>query len=348
MTGKSPDRPQPEEHFVEPASWLPPIPVLSPLLSRRLGARVLDPETTALAPGQPAPLPTVYVSDTLLVRDVISASLDDGLSTRVEELVGLASRLPDPFVVKTLGEPVAVPAQGEAARALGPDAQVTVTRIRLSPDPDRATKSPDAWRFLQTALTEPSERGTRLYDKLGLGRLPDPPEGEKLTDSEQKRRERRDRRGRSLASGVSIEHVLTAGGGIWGGGGGIWGGGAASGAAAAASGAGVAASGVAVASLSTVPRGRRPNSGRLVLARPAERDRALRDGPRRGDSRHRAGNSPLVPRGAAQRRDGDSTGRGLCRPARPVPVHTDASRSTATRRRVGGAVSRPREHRRDH
>ena len=227
-TGMSriPAAPPADTGDVEEASGLPPVPVLPPLLARRLGARVLDPESTALAPGQRAPLPTVYVSDTLLVRDVVSADLEDGVpSSRVEELIGLASGLPDPFVVKVLGDPVAVPPQGEAADSLGANAHVTVTRIRLSPQPDRATKSPDAWRFLQTALTVPSERGAHLYDKLGLGRLPDPPADEELTEDEQRRRERRHRRGRSMASGVSIEHVLTAGGGIWGGGGGIWGGG---------------------------------------------------------------------------------------------------------------------------
>ena len=48
----------------------------------------------------PTPLPTVYVGDTLLVRDVHDPDLDaDGRPTRVDELVDLAARLPDPFVV---------------------------------------------------------------------------------------------------------------------------------------------------------------------------------------------------------------------------------------------------------
>ncbi|HYH73361.1 MAG TPA: hypothetical protein VD764_09080, partial [Nocardioides sp.] len=236
MVGKSPEqapreersangRPsgQPSSSTEEPTS-IPPTPLVSPLLARRLGARVLDPETAVLAPGQPTPLPTVYVGDTLLVRDVRDPELDaEGRPSRVDELVDFAARLPDPFIVEPVGEPVSLPARGEVAEHLGADAHVTVTRIRLSRDPARASKLPDAWRFLQTALMQTSERGSLLYDKLGLGRLPDPDGG--LDDAEKKRRERRDRRGRSMASGVSVEHVLTAGGGIWGGGGGIWGGG---------------------------------------------------------------------------------------------------------------------------
>src|SRR6478735_12831801 len=204
-------------------SSIPPTPVISPLLARRLGARVLDPDTATLAPGQPTPLPTVYVGDTLLVRDVHDPELDaDGRPSRVDELVDLASKLPDPFVVEPVGEPLSIPARGEVAEHLGPDAHVTVTRIRLSRDPAKASKLPDAWRFYQTALMQASERGSLLYDKLGLGRLP-APDGA-LDDAEKRRRERRDRRGRSMASGVSVEHVLTAGGGVWGGGGGVWGG----------------------------------------------------------------------------------------------------------------------------
>jgi hypothetical protein len=236
MAGKSPEQAPREEtpknggsrgpdpSATEGPSSIPPTPVISPLLARRLGARVLDPDTATLAPGQPTPLPTVYVGDTLLVRDVRDPELDAGdRPTRVDELVELASKLPDPFVVEPVGEPLSIPARGEVAENLGPDAHVTVTRIRLSRDPAKASKLPDAWRFFQTALMQTSERGSLLYDKLGLGRLPTP-DGE-LDDTEKKRRERRDRRGRSMASGVSVEHVLTAGGGVWGGGGGVWGGG---------------------------------------------------------------------------------------------------------------------------
>lgn len=205
-------------------SPLPPVPVISPLLARRLGARVLDPETAVLAPGQPTPLPTVYVSDTLLVRDVADPGLDaEGRPSRVDELSAFAGTLPEPMTLDVVGEPVEIPHRGETPDALGADARVTVTRVRLSRDPDRAGKAPDAWRFLQNALTQPSDRGALLYDKLGLGRLPHLPED--ASPAERRRRERRDRRGRSMAGGVGVEHVLTAGGGIWGGGGGIWGGG---------------------------------------------------------------------------------------------------------------------------
>ena len=218
----------------EEAPSLPPMPVISPLLSRRLGARVLDPDTAVLAPGQPTPLPTVYVSDTLLVRDVRDDAHEAAHDGRVEQLAEYASRLPEPLSLEVVGEPVTIPGRGLQKDSLGAGAHVTVTRVRLARDPDRAGKPPDAWRFLQNALTEPSERAAHLYDKLGLGRLPDPPEegaaaktdAEKRRDEQRReRRKRRDRRARSMAGGVNVEHVLTAGGGVWGGGGGVWGGG---------------------------------------------------------------------------------------------------------------------------
>ncbi len=97
--------------------------------------------------------------------------------------------------------------------------------MRLERHPTLAGKTPDAWRFLQDALTAPSDRGRTLYDKLDLGKPPERDDSTAETDAERRRRERRDRRGASMASGVSVEHVLTAGGGMWGGGGGMWGGG---------------------------------------------------------------------------------------------------------------------------
>src|SRR6478752_569457 len=107
MAGKSPEQAPREEtpknggsrgpdpSATEGPSSIPPTPLISPLLARRLGARVLDPDTATLAPGQPTPLPTVYVGDTLLVRDVRDPELDaDDRPTRVAELVDLAAKLP--------------------------------------------------------------------------------------------------------------------------------------------------------------------------------------------------------------------------------------------------------------
>jgi Subtilase family len=238
MAAKPPEKPSREEKpgasrpspppaaTAEAPTSIPPTPLLSPLLARRLGARVLDPETAVLAPGEPTPLPTVYVADTLLVRDVSDPDLDaEGRPTRVAELIALAEGLDDPFVLSQVGEPVELPSRGEAKTSLGPNARVIVSRVRLSRHPERAGKAPDAWRFLQTALTTTSDRASLLYDKLGIGRLPEPEDGSQPDHAEQRRRARRDRRGRSMAGGVSVEHVLTAGGGVWGGGGGVWGGG---------------------------------------------------------------------------------------------------------------------------
>ena len=209
----------------EGPSSVPPTPVISPLLARRLGARVLDPETAVLAPDRPTPLPTVYVADTLLVRDIVDPFLDaGGAKTRVEELIEYAGSEPNPLVLKQVGKPASVPLRRKSD-SLGPDAEVTVTRVRLERHPTQAGKTPDAWRFLQDALTAPSERSRTLYDKLGLGKPPERDESVKETDAERRQRERRARRGTSMAGGVSVEHVLTAGGGVWGGGGGVWGGG---------------------------------------------------------------------------------------------------------------------------
>ena len=237
MAGKSPEKPAPEEQpssggvptsekaSVEGPSSIPPTPVVSPLLARRLGARVLDPETAVLAPDRPTPLPTVYVADTLLVRDIVDPFLDaGGAKTRVEELIEFAGSQTNPLVLKQVGEPASVPLR-RRSDSLGPDARVTVTRVRLERHPTQVGKVPDAWRFLQDALTAPSERGRTLYDKLDLGKPPERDESVPETEAEKRRRERRDRRGTSMASGVSVEHVLTAGGGVWGGGGGVWGGG---------------------------------------------------------------------------------------------------------------------------
>ena len=202
-----------------------------------------------------APLPTVYVADTLLVRDIADPFLDaEGRESRVEELIafaGLAAQLARAQAGR--GDPVErAPPRQERLAQPGREGHRHPRAPRARPE--KAGKIPDAWRFLQDALTEPSERGSLLYDKLGLGRLPDPTDSDRETDAERRRRERRDRRGRSMASGVSVEHVLTAGGGVWGGGGGSGAAAAASGAAAAASGAAAAASGAAAAcSPSTAP-----------------------------------------------------------------------------------------------
>ncbi|MFL6079221.1 MAG: S8 family serine peptidase [Ornithinibacter sp.] len=234
MAGKSPEKPAHEEKpasaepptarapKVEEPTSIPPVPLISPLLARRLGARVLDPETAFLAPGQPLPMPTVYVGDTLVVRDIDDPFVNSGgRDSRVKELIAYAKRQPEPLVLEPVGEPLLVPHRGERA-SLNRDAKVTVTRMRLVRDPEKAGKAPDVWRFVQGALMEPSERGSLLYDKLGLGRLPAP--DSEPDKAEKARRDRRDRRGASMASGVSVEHVLTAGGGVWGGAGGVWGG----------------------------------------------------------------------------------------------------------------------------
>ena len=236
MAGKSPEKPTHEEKpptgATPPAastanepSVIPPTPVISPVLARRLGARVLDPESAVLAPDRPAPLPTVYVGDTLLVRDIVDPFLDaGGAMTRVEELIEYAGSQTNPLVLKQVGEPASVPLR-RRSDSLGADAKVTVTRVRLERHPTQAGKVPDAWRFLQDALTAPSERSRTLYDKLGLGQPPDRDDSVPESDAARRRRERRDRRGGSMAGGVHVEHVLTAGGGMWGGGGGMWGGG---------------------------------------------------------------------------------------------------------------------------
>ena len=352
MAGKSPEKPShesvpdrsrpPTAPALEDPSSLPPVPLVSPLLARRLGARVLDPDTAVLAPGQPTPLPTVYVGDTLLVRDVTDPDLDgEGRPTRVDELVAYAANLPDPFVIEPVGEPVPLPTRGHAADALGPDGQVIVTRIRLSRDPGKAGKSPDAWRFLQTTLMETSERGSLLYDKLGLGRLPDP-DGE-ISEAEKRRRERRDRRGRSLAGGVSVEHVLTAGGGVWGGGGGVWGGGGGvwgGGGGVWGGGGGVWGGGGLLAEYGSPGIG-----GRTPVVWSAPDPRATttptKDAPVVAVLDTGLGQHPWFP-AEDERRERRGLHRPVDLPRRAPPGHL---RRRADRR-VEGALARPREHRR--
>src|SRR3954454_22117918 len=118
MAGKSPENAPHEEkpasgrprtQVASPAerpSSIPPTPVISPILARRLGARVLDPETAVLAPGQPTPMPTVFVGDTLLVRDIADAFIDDGgRKSRIEELIAFAKLDRISLVLTPVGEP---------------------------------------------------------------------------------------------------------------------------------------------------------------------------------------------------------------------------------------------------
>ena len=236
MAGKSPEKPSTRKgrrpaHPPGPHCAVggrthvaPPVPLISPLLARRLGARVLDPDTAVLAPGQPTPLPTVYVGDTLLVRDVTDPDLDgEGSPTRVDELVAYAANLPDPFVIEPVGEPVPLPTRGEAADALGPDAQVIVTRVRLVARPGEGGQGP---RRMAVPPDRPDgDLRARLVPLRQARTRPAARPRRRASEAEKRRRKRRDRRGRSMAGGVSVEHVLTAGGGVWGGGGGVWGGG---------------------------------------------------------------------------------------------------------------------------
>ncbi|MGL5910997.1 MAG: S8 family peptidase [Phycicoccus sp.] len=212
---------------------LPPIPLVPPLLARRLHARVLDPETVSLAPGQTRPFPTVYVADTLLVRGHRGGRR---ARDRIAELNELGSTLPQPIEVVPVEKPVDAvrsphaPAgsasSGDDADLAPPDSSMApdlaasvddtwVTRVQLRVKGDEPAKQPDAWRFLQDARAAQSAIDPPSADSAAH-RSMDSPEQPTV------------RRQESVAWDVSLEHVLTAGSGMWGGGG-VWGSGGMSG-----------------------------------------------------------------------------------------------------------------------
>jgi serine protease len=206
MTGTFPEPGSaPHDH---PEAQLPPIPILSPLLARRLGARVLDPDAAPLAPGQPGPLPTVYVADTLLVRSSVGHS---EFGDRLKELRDVANNLPEPIALEIAHDQLDGAMLAEGATAGDATGRVTVTRVRLRPAGDGPAPAPDAWHLLQAAR---AARSTHA---------PDEPPADDTADATTPAGA--PRRRESVARGISLEHVLTAGGGVWGGGGGVWGGG---------------------------------------------------------------------------------------------------------------------------
>ncbi len=123
------------------ARSLPPIPLISPYLALRVGARVLDPTTAPLAPDQTAPSPTVYLADSLLIPSTDPQSLsttfvalrkhaqDHGICLELESL----GRSSDP---RTLS----------LAR--------TSQRLRLCSTKRQSAPPIDAWEYLQTALAD--------------------------------------------------------------------------------------------------------------------------------------------------------------------------------------------------
>ena len=91
-----------------------------------------------------------------------------------------------------------------------------MTRVRITSTSGRPTKAPDAWRLLQAA------RATR---RAAASTDPEPSadaEANGRTSATDAAAELP--RADSMAAGVSLEHVLTAAGGVWGGVGGVWGG----------------------------------------------------------------------------------------------------------------------------
>ena len=165
---QGPDRAFPRKDHVGPSH-----PGHLATAGTRLGAGVLDPETRSWLRTAPA------AADRLRRRRPAGARhggpvLDaEGRKTHVEE------RSPSPASSATRSCSSRsgnrdVPHRGKSG-SLSPGREDHVTRVRLERDPEKAGKVPDAWRFLQDALTEPSERDNLLYDKLGLGGCPTRP-----------------------------------------------------------------------------------------------------------------------------------------------------------------------------
>ena len=123
----------------------------------------------------------------------------EGPATRVDELVGLAPGSRDPFVVKPVGEPVALTARGEVAGSSA--------RTPRSPSPGCGSRRDPTGRpsprthggsSRPPSRNRPSEArsSTTSSDWAGCPTRPTV----SSADAEKQRRERRDRRGRSMAS----------------------------------------------------------------------------------------------------------------------------------------------------
>ena len=123
------------------ARSLPPIPLISPYLALRVGARVLDPTTAPLAPDQTAPSPTVYLADSLLIPSTDPQSLST-------TFVALRKHAQDHGICLELES------LGRAADPRTLSLARTSQRLRLCSTKRQSAPPIDAWEYLQTALAD--------------------------------------------------------------------------------------------------------------------------------------------------------------------------------------------------
>jgi hypothetical protein len=118
--------------------------VVSPAVLARYNARVLDPSMALQVAGQPAPRPTVYLADRLLVSGTAEAITRDALTE--------AARRNGLTIIPPLVDPAKTQQRAELARRVGiagpsPIDTIAVHLVTAGPAPAVA---PDAWTVLQT------------------------------------------------------------------------------------------------------------------------------------------------------------------------------------------------------
>jgi hypothetical protein len=146
-----------------------PVPPDAELLARH-GALVLDPLTATRLPGQPAPRPTVYVADTLIVPAVVAHSSD--LTQLLVDAAGEVGLYPQGLLPDEQGDGAGGERGDEHAdeRSARPDLMPPARVVRLVPSGDQPVDAPDAWRVLQGARAAATAGGDHLRARLaGVG-----------------------------------------------------------------------------------------------------------------------------------------------------------------------------------
>ncbi|WP_341359357.1 S8/S53 family peptidase [Georgenia sp. M64] len=138
------------------------VPLPTPARVARHGGRVLDPLTASRLPGEPAPLPTAYRADRLVVAgehaDEARAAIADA-----------ARRLSLAAVEDTRGRSLAARRGGRAPRTL------TLEPAAVRELTTRVVAAPDAWEVLQLARSavRPEVRAAMGLDHILMGTGPD-------------------------------------------------------------------------------------------------------------------------------------------------------------------------------
>ncbi len=168
--------------------------VLSPSVAERFNARVLDPTTAVLAPGQRTPTSTVYVGHTLVVRGLPGGRAQAG----IDALKKVAAALDEPLRVTVSERDIRVAEQLSDSPARRVIDAVWGTRVTLAAASESPAGPPDAWVLLQALRADPTLRDLPVFLEHVL----------------------------TACGGVwgGVGGVWGGVGGVWGGVGGVWGG----------------------------------------------------------------------------------------------------------------------------